>query len=755
MKRNSKKILGYKKERVVLADILPYEVPPFFSNRFFYHFLIDNKIQISEDQLRFKKEASKTLSYLISILFGFDRTNCITSQLDYDYYTINEKSLLTIPFKFKITHKDSDFRELSVIHPINQLSLVNFYDKYKYIIIKNCELSPFSLRRPSKISSLKYFKDKTNKSKLANTPELEVIESSDKEYTSLKTFFSYSKFSNIHKFYESYDFQKTEMKFDNLLKFDISRCFDSIYTHTLPWALSNKKIVKENLDSTKLSFGGNFDVVMQKMNYNETNGIVIGPEFSRIFAELILQRIDENVRKSLISKNYIYKKDYDIFRYVDDYFLFFTNEDVKNDILSIYKVKLKEYNLFFNDAKTVLQTKPIITNITIAKEEIRKLVEQSMIFRFSDNELPNQIGVKYYNAKDIITNYKAILANTNTSYKDLQNYFLAIIYNKLKNLVLEIGKEEKIFLNLVVEKIALKKEIDLLNGIVPPELSSRFDEILVEVSEKGKLLENLNSEVYKNIKEIIELTFFIYSVLPRVTYSIKVCHILFRIIDFIKNQEKTKQKFTSKYHVELENELKSIGFDFDKKHILFKQIFNGISLVFGKNTSNEFAEVETLYLLPIINELGTHYSLPEKTLIEHFRVFKLVGKKEVINELNYFTIISILNHIKRDIKYSSLRNHLLEIILKKLSKFDKKYAEDVFLLVDLLSCPYTGTTDDEVKQFKKKILEAIKFYRSNIPNNDKLAFVDKFTNFGASGFFKWENGDFGKELNTKRGHDVY
>ena len=38
---------------------------------------------------------------------------------------------------------------------------------------------------------------------------------------------------------------------------------------------------------------------MQRLNYNETNGIVIGPEFSRIFAEIILQRVDKEVEKAL------------------------------------------------------------------------------------------------------------------------------------------------------------------------------------------------------------------------------------------------------------------------------------------------------------------------------------------------------------------------------------------------------------------------------------------------------------------------
>ena len=33
-----------------------------------------------------------------------------------------------------------------------------------------------------------------------------------------------------------------------------------------------------------------------------------------------------------------------------------------------------------------------------------------MIFQFYDSEMKNQIGLKYFTAKDIITNYKAILS---------------------------------------------------------------------------------------------------------------------------------------------------------------------------------------------------------------------------------------------------------------------------------------------------------------------------------------------------------
>ena len=156
MRRKTGHNIGYKKERVVLSDILPYEVPPFFSNRHFYNFLVKNKVVINEDErtIKFKKDHTGVLKRLIQILFAIDKNVNFTSNTEFDSFnfnekTFNEKLFLTIPFKFKITHKDNDYRELTVIHPINQLYLVGFYDKYKNTILYNTKLSRFSLRKPS------------------------------------------------------------------------------------------------------------------------------------------------------------------------------------------------------------------------------------------------------------------------------------------------------------------------------------------------------------------------------------------------------------------------------------------------------------------------------------------------------------------------------------------------------------------------------------------------------------------------------
>ncbi len=763
MKRKIGHNIGYKKERVILSDVLPYEVPPFFSNRHFYNFLIKNKIAIDENKrfITFKKDNTGVLRKIIQILFGIEKSGIFESGTKFDYFRFSENSFeklfVTIPFCFKITHKDNDYRELTVIHPINQLYLVEFYDKYKNTIIYNANLSRFSLRRPSKVSSLKYYKDNTNKKKKSVNHDIEIIETTDKEYTSLKTYFSYQKYSNIYEFYESYEYQRAEKRFDSLLNFDVSKCFDSIYTHTLPWALSNKKIVKDNLGFNKYSFGGRFDKIMQQMNYNETNGIVIGPEFSRIFAELILQRIDKNVEQELHKRGYKYKEDYDIYRYVDDFFVFYNDERIKSEILSLYKIKLQEYNLFFNDSKTKVLSKPIITNITVAKEEIKKLVESCMIFQFYESEVKNQIGLKYYTAKDIITSYKSILSNTDTSYKDLQNYFLAIIYNKLKSIIKKIQNEQQILLHQYAKKREAETNLNSAQDNDKQKYQEKIDEIKKEINEQEKYLKLIYNQILKNFNEIIELVFFIYSVLPRVSYSVKVCHILFRIVDFIKNQERTKQSYLENIPHASIDDLKFIAFDFDDKHNIFKKIYDGISLVFQKSRSSKYSEVETLYLLTIINELGVNYQFKEELISSHFNIFQIDNQnnKTLNYDMNYFTIISLLNYIKRDDRFNITRKDLQDIIIEKFTNFEKNKAEDIFLLIDVLTCPYIASNDVEIKDFRRQILDKIKFFDTGTSNADKDTFIKQIENYTSNWFYSWKENDLGKELNTKRGHSVY
>lgn len=113
-----------------------------------------------------------------------------------------------------------------------------------------------------------------------------------------------------------------------MLQVDISKCFPSIYTHSIGWAVKNKRLAKAK-PRVYGDFDGNFDNLMQIMNYRETNGIIIGPEVSRIFSEIILQKIDLNLIDKMNGLDLKVSKDFDFRRYVDDYFIFYRSDKVK------------------------------------------------------------------------------------------------------------------------------------------------------------------------------------------------------------------------------------------------------------------------------------------------------------------------------------------------------------------------------------------------------------------------------------------
>ena len=627
--------IPYTKERVVLSDVLPYEVPLIFSNRYFYKLL--NKRNKALKNPKFIKDRFKAYSEIENLLFSTAKS----SQ----------------PFRFKIKHNETDFRELNIIHPNNQKAVSDFYEKYNSLILYYSSISQFSIRKPTDIAKFTFFNDRLHSKNGDNTFEFAQIEENENEYENLKSYFTYQKYSNIHKFYESYQFHRSEKKFNKLIKIDISKCFDSIYTHTISWALFNKTIIKDNIDDSRKTFAGEFDELLQKLNANETNGIVIGPEFSRIFAELILQQIDNDILNKLLSSDtnqpkLIHKRDYEIFRYVDDYFIFYNKEEDKERILKEFKLCLKEYKLYLNDNKSISYGKPIITEISQAKQKITDL------FNIHLKLIEKEEESFYFSSNNVITRFKSIIKETNIAYKDIMNYSLAVLDNKTKKLVNKwksIKEEER-------------------------------DEKAQKQFEKGFF-------------EILDVAFFLYSVEPRVNSTIKVCLIIDKIISFLKKNKSNEYKEP---------------FLTNHKHNIFKKISDEIYQVLQKNKSDKTTQVESLYLLIALNQLGREYRLSPKVLCSYFNIQFEENKITIANELNYFCIMVLLFYIRNIKIYEPIKEELKKSIFKKFDNkkdYDwKNETELVLLLLDTLSCPYLN--EFVCKEDKKNIITLIDLFDS-------------------------------------------
>ena len=387
--------LRYKKERVVFSDVLPYELPITFTNRFFYRYLIKNEVECEINpletkklKLRWKLGISDGARQVLDILFDIN-SNEIKIVNDKNEVPVPNRP--NIPFSYRILHKRGKYRELAVIHPADQIKMASFYEKYKSLILYYCQQSRFSLRYPYAVACYFYYCDRLHHTLLGKrSDDLELYFN---EYENLKTYFSYKRYTQIYRFYEDYRYHRAEKKFAHLQKFDIQACFNSIYTHSIAWATNGgkatyKRFFKGSEDGT---FGSVWDSLMQKMNYNETNGIVIGPEFSRLFAEVILQYIDKCVEKDLNKKGYHWKVDYECYRYVDDHFFFYNNKEVLETARQSYAYHLNEYKMSISNEKTEDMERPFITPISRAKLAIDKLIHDTITINLNDELLQSDL----------------------------------------------------------------------------------------------------------------------------------------------------------------------------------------------------------------------------------------------------------------------------------------------------------------------------------------------------------------------------
>ncbi len=139
-------------------------------------------------------------------------------------------------------------------------------------------------------------------------------------------------------------------KFQLLARTDITNCYNSIYTHSIAWALEGRE--EAFADKDYALPGNRIDRLVQYSNDGRTNGISIGPALSDLISEIVLARIDRNVSGRLTEIEFLGT------RFKDDYrFLCNTDEDAKT-ILRVLSEELIKFNLSINENKTKIVKLP-------------------------------------------------------------------------------------------------------------------------------------------------------------------------------------------------------------------------------------------------------------------------------------------------------------------------------------------------------------------------------------------------------------
>ena len=757
MKRKRIK-LRYKKERVVFSDVLPYELPITFTNRFFYRFLVRNEVKYelnpldtSKSSLKWKEGMTVPAKQVLALLFGMKGKEIIWAKDN----MARGGNHFTLPFSYQIMHKRGKFRELTVIHPADQIKMVSFYEKYKSLILYYCQQSRFSLRYPSAVACYFYYRDRLHHALLGKrSDDLELYFN---EYENLKTYFSYKRYTQIYRFYEDYRYQRAEKKFAHLQKFDIQSCFNSIYTHSIAWATNGgkatyKRHFKQGEDGT---FAAVWDSLMQKMNYNETNGIVIGPEFSRLFAEVILQHVDKCVERDLSQKGYHWNVHYECYRYVDDHFFFYNDKAVLEAARQSYASHLNEYKMTISAEKTEDIDRPFITPISRAKLAIDRLIHDTITLNEEDNLLPKVEEDE--DAKDTAEETesedeeKEELVNEEKLQQNLKKkhslYFRSTFFSSTFQDILKTnGVAAKDVLNYTIARMGNRceqvlKKFDKL--FKPFCTTDKIHELSAETQEKAEnRRERMENELSLFLFNLIDSAFFIYSFNKQLNSTLKLVNMLNTIIvyldhDYPEHSKDMKDKTVS-WHKR---------FTDDIRDNVFKKIQDEISLAFQCNRYSEDTQLETLYFLITLRSMRRKYQLSAPAIENYLGIEPTEDKRKQLPEMNALSITLFLYYFGDRSEFNELRQMVIDKACKRIENVPKelrrKTAETVILLLDLMACPYLKKDD------KEKICESFELEK----NETKLLLA--YFRHGRYMFTNWKKLNVTKEMNAKISQEVY
>lgn len=402
------------KYRVVISDVLPYERPVFYSNRFFARFLKYYGIEVEEGMLVARRHGDEPgLKDFLEILGGRKGAERRSFQ-----YSISKEG-----------HREG--RRLTVVHPFHQVEMVDFYDRYKMLIIDYCMRSNFSIRFPYKVADCQKKQKGYHK---VYSDDASPVDTSE----SLKHFFAYKYFKNINFFYGDYRFLRAEKKFRCMTKLDLKHCFDRIQPESLSMAMFDHE-----MEDCKGSMAYDFWRLQDKFRVSK-EGIIIGPEFSRIYAEIILQRIDREVERRMGEEYKVRNRDYIFYRYVDDGFLYYNDRGDRNCFFSLYRSELKKYGLSINKEKVVeFAQRPFVEAISIAKGLILRLINERFQNRLdtfkgfvhSQNNRFDTPAVLDF--KTFVNEVRTIMCTCgeNMKYKDITSFLLGVIQKRVGLLV--------------------------------------------------------------------------------------------------------------------------------------------------------------------------------------------------------------------------------------------------------------------------------------------------------------------------------
>ena len=359
----------------ILTDLLPVELSELFSFKPFYDYLLEktnNKIlcQIVEDVKLSKAKNDKKL-----FVGGWD----------------------TQPLKYSILKGSNSHRQMSIIQPLSVLNLYIFIECYQKDILNYFEKEHcFSLRYHKKSSDL-FYKGKNKKT-------ISYFQDQSKRNAKLAiqqmgTFFKTIPFESINAFTGSLNWRMCNFNYSYYAQVDYKSCFDSIYSHAYKWIIERNVIDSKGAKHSSLFI--TIDRILQNINGKSSNGLIVGPEFSRMIAEVLLQYIDKQVKIQLFKEGIIHKQDFVAYRYVDDTFIFGKSQEIIDRVIFTFSNIAQGFLIQLNELKIIKGTTPCLPKSWLAGTRI---ISDTLSSWFYSKEEYSKLGddCKFIVKKDFV-----------------------------------------------------------------------------------------------------------------------------------------------------------------------------------------------------------------------------------------------------------------------------------------------------------------------------------------------------------------
>lgn len=402
----------------ILTDTTPVETSELFTYSYFYDYLHQNHKSL--EQILDRINSKEITSYKEAVPFSGAKSD------------ENNRSWITTPLKFHIKKPDGkSLRKMSIPQPLSVLNMYFFISLYQKDILNLLERPFYSVRYPVRNKDLIY---KGRNSKSLIEYQYKRDKRSKKAVEQSGRFFDLKPFNQIFELTSSERWRKANLNYKMFAKLDYKRCFDSVYTHSYKWIAA--KDVVDSKEFGNSSLFAVIDRILQNINGASSNGVIVGPEFSRMIVEILLQQIDKEVHFELLDKNIIQGIDYDIMRYVDDTFIFCNDEQVQETIIEAFEQKARKYLLEINQLKIEKQVTPYyraewLDDTGQYIKKITDIIRTDQTIKQNDDEY--QILARPKDILDLKHDFSRLVGKFKNDQATITSYALSVQVNSMSN----------------------------------------------------------------------------------------------------------------------------------------------------------------------------------------------------------------------------------------------------------------------------------------------------------------------------------